>query len=335
MNASETKGSDGKLLTAKDVAEILKITPRAAYSLLKTRKIPGKKIGKSWYTHPQDLELTLRDGLVVEREKQLRGTQGVTLVEPTTLNECLRSLETNLAQIKDVFRSTSILVSSKSNGIEGIYPPRRASSETNEVIHRLIREASGEILLCGVSLRQFFHDKPFIAPLWRSLNQKSPPRLRALLIDPLSRAAMARSFAEEPYQNKSGSANQLAWIRQTVLFQDVARSVETIVRFQKQLGAERIDARFYDHTPFAFYMITHQAMMIEPYHFGEGDSIVGGCIGELVPLLCVSGVSNFSKLMGSSFDHIWNGGNPFITTRKLDLVLRDIKRTAPRSRSAT
>ena len=332
MNSPETK-DDQRLLGPKEVRDTLGISLRTTYNLLKAGKLPGKKIGKNWYIHPQDLERKLR-GRVVEEETQSVETQGAMPVEPATLNQCLRALEANLDQIKDAFRSTSILLSPASNGIEVIYPPRRASSETNEAFERLIRGASGEILLCGVSLRQFFHDKPFRASLWQSLNRNNAPRVRVLLMDPLSRAAMARSFVEEPFKKKNGHANRMSWLRQSVLFQDIARSVETIVRFQEELGAERIDARFYDHTPFAFYMVTHQATIIEQYHFGEGDALVGGCIGELVPLLCLKAGSNFSNLITTSFEHIWNGVNPFVSTRELDSILKDIRRTSPHRRSA-
>jgi excisionase family DNA binding protein len=323
------------LLSAKEVAERLHITLRSAYTLLHGGKLPGKKIGKNWYIHSADFERLLRSS-GYETPESISGHQPHhSTLDATGLRESLAVAESGLERLTEAFRATNLLFSPISSGVEAIYPPRRASSETNDAIAKLISEASGEILLCGIALRQFFHDKPFRKVLWQKLTDDRSLHLRALLLDPSSRSAMARAFAEEPSQEKGHRPNPIAWLRQTILYQDIMRSIVTIRRFQDEFGSERLQARFYDHNPFAFFLIAPNAMIIEQYHFGQEDALVGGCIGELVPTLRVSTGCDFYRVVMNSFNHIWSGDNPFVGTKAMEEILSSTgQQSRTRSRGA-
>ncbi len=49
-----------EVLTLREAADLLRISPRTASRLVRAKKIPGKKIGKEWRFHRGDLEAYLR-----------------------------------------------------------------------------------------------------------------------------------------------------------------------------------------------------------------------------------------------------------------------------------
>ena len=58
--------SELTLLSASDVAEILKISRAMAYKLMRTREIPTVQIGKSKRVRLSDLKVFIQDNLVSE-----------------------------------------------------------------------------------------------------------------------------------------------------------------------------------------------------------------------------------------------------------------------------
>jgi excisionase family DNA binding protein len=320
-----TEGSQTALLDVKKVAGRLQLSERAVYNLLKRHELPGTKIGKSWFVPAEALEQLLQGGLPVARRWQAP-VRGPARPDVARVGAALQAVDENLQHIKDTLASAGALLNGAfDNGLEAILPPRRASAATEEAIKSLIHEAKGEILLSGVSLRQFFHDRPFRASLWERLAEGPPIRIRVLLIDPLSHAARARMCAEEPAEVQGWAGEPSERIRKSILFQDLQRSVQTITRFQAQLkDPEKIAAQFYDHTPFAFFILADRGMIIEQYHFGRESSPAGGCIGELVPLFRFSPESDYYKVMKSSFEYIWAGENPLLPLKTLDQISQEL-----------
>ena len=58
--------SELTLLSASDVAEVLKISRAMAYKLMRTREIPTVQIGKSKRVRLSDLKVFIQDNLVSE-----------------------------------------------------------------------------------------------------------------------------------------------------------------------------------------------------------------------------------------------------------------------------
>jgi excisionase family DNA binding protein len=44
-----------RILNVTEVAELLHVSPRTAYDYLRARKIPGRKVGKTWLVPEQQL----------------------------------------------------------------------------------------------------------------------------------------------------------------------------------------------------------------------------------------------------------------------------------------
>lgn len=66
-----------KLLTAKDIAEVLKISERAAYTLMERRELPVVKIGRLIRVTPEDLtDFVQRNRIEVQWAYARRKTQG-------------------------------------------------------------------------------------------------------------------------------------------------------------------------------------------------------------------------------------------------------------------
>lgn len=298
------------LLTVSQIADKTGLSVRTVYNRLRSAHIKGRKVGGRWYITAAELDTVF---------------EGRSSAE-SPISSGLESIEDQLRQLRLSFSAIEPLIAQAGDsGVTAIYSQRRESSRTTAAITSLLQKARHEIQLMGISLRQFFHDQPLKEVLWNRVTQ-TPVQVRALLLDPLSEAAMARVVVEEGIdarREKCDSAKPFARspvFKSSVLVKNLEASIAGISRLRGLLKTpEQLDARFYSCTPFAFVVMTEDAMIIEQYHFGRNSSAVGGCAGELVPLLQVRADCAYYRMLKSSFDHLWNAGkeNPFVAVRTL------------------
>jgi hypothetical protein len=216
------------------------------------------------------------------------------------------------------------------NGIEAIYPPRRTGRESAKAIEAMLKDTNGEILLQGISLRQFFHTNGFLPTIWKKIMSTDDFKIKALLLYPFGDAARSRLAAEESIEGKGGEEfESLKKLLETCMFVDIQRTVSTIININSKCPQNNfVEAKFYECTPFSFFIITKENMIIEQYHFGRQEyATVGECIGALVPLICTNNTSAFYNAMRSSFYHLWNSdkNNVYIKTRSLENVHKEIE----------
>lgn len=328
-----------EFLTAQEVADTLKVSVRTIYNWRKAGILSEVRTGERGILRFS--REAIRRAFQEKKDAVMEVINQEEEYKPEKLIEEIEEMETHLAHLRSDLENTtklhsSVLDGSQKNGIEAIYPPRRSENKGNDAIKQLLEEAKGEILLLGVSLRQFFHDRDFYQTIWSKLENEADIHIKALLLDPFSEAAKARVTAEEDIEHRDDPEadthngrvfENLERLKRTILFTDIERSIRTLQQLKKKTGKKgvnSIDAKFYGCTPFAFCFMTEDCMVIEQYHLGAEKAIAPGCIGGLIPLLRVNSTASWYQLMRKTIFHLWNHANTFISVQSLDALGKNI-----------
>ncbi len=291
------------ILTADEVAKYLQIKKRTLYNKIRNGEIPARRLGKKWLFEKENLLKWFSQKESIPEEK--------SEFETISISQTLEPLKMAL---------NAILQGAFDAGIERIYKGRRNNEALEKRIEELIVKAKGEVLLCGISLREYFRgDRRFNDIIWEKLENNIDFKVKVLMLDPFSDAGKARVVAEEGTRFA-----QEPEFKESVLYVDVRNSTNTILRLQEEKRNSKknnfdIEARFYGCAPMSYFIITANAMIIEPYHMGRENpqSAKRGCIGELVPLLEMVPSSPYYHIMRDHFHHIFYKKNPYISVKDI------------------
>ncbi len=174
-----------------------------------------------------------------------------------------------------------------------LYPSR---SEAEDRIAYILANASGEVGMLGISLRDFFHGGRRFYKILASRDSSAKARqIRALLLNPESDQGRIRSEREEPGTRPDNLNN------------DVLTSLNTIERLDTT--PDSVDARLYHGAPCCFMVLSEYGVLIEQYHYGSdepGSTILGG----KVPVLEYAPGSQAYREFSGHFEFLWGSKGP-------------------------
>jgi hypothetical protein len=195
----------------------------------------------------------------------------------------------------------------EANGIREIFTDRIKAEPS---FQRLIQDQkkTRTIKVMGVSLRDFLIPGGALSRIWQEItdrleqeqkmNVKSSERLkvRLLLLDPRSSEGRFRHNVEKSTLNQLG------------LPSDVPQGLDAVLEAQHRIyGAERpdfLEARLYEHCPFAFIFATETEAFSQPYGYRDHK------MSTRIPLIKYKAhTPQYDELM-YSFDTIWNHAHP-------------------------
>lgn len=231
-------------------------------------------------------------------------------------------------------------LSSYETGIHRIFLSRRHDPSLEEELKPRIINSREEVLMMGISFRDFFGKKGNSKPsaVYGHIIEEAilgGVKFRVLLIDPTSEAAKRRAIIESGEENRDDK-NYI----KCQLFKDIKRVATWLndpqVNDLRCRISRLIEVRFYDSMPSIFAIKTDYYTFIEQYHMGnlkvlgkkyEKKGVL--CLGGYVPLFKVDNSRNFGKLIKDHFENIWKSAE----SNDLQKVLRkmdDLKKD-PRS----
>lgn len=301
------------MLSIKAVAKRWNVSERTVYNQIREGKLDSVRIGKS-----------LRVPLAVVTARTMTDSSSQGSLSPMSgLQEAPRLFDNvvdEIAQLKKMFDVQGGRF--REFGIANVLQPRRMSGTTIGAIQEALHGAYGEVCLMGVALRGFLFQDGFFHDSLRSRLKEANISVRAILLDPLGNAAKARAVAEGSEEllpstsssPKGRDASQALY--GTELFRNICRSVLTAERLSSEFE-DRVQVKAVDMHPTVWMVSTQSVMFVEIYHLGRSPSdvpgrMIGGCVGELVPVLAIAPNSNLYTLLKASFDHIWSGNNPYL-----------------------
>lgn len=328
----------GDIITLEKAEKLLPYKRGNLYRMAKEGVFPAFKFpgGKKWFVRRSALNEWLK-GQEVQSKTAAPSSRNLLedMKEGRYIQNLLSTAEKGHLWIADFLRNIKepvdkIVAPAWENGIEAIYPPRKNGGEANTAMEAMLKDTRGELLLQGISLGQFFHSKDFRPTIWKKITSGDNFKIKALILYPFGNAALSRVAAEESTEGEEGEEFEAKKkFLHTQLFKDIQFTVSNIIDTNRKCPPEKlIEAKFYDCTPFSFFLMTDEGMIIEQYHFGRQDyASKGECIGQLVPLIRANSKSAYYSAMRSSFYHLWNAGknNPFIKTKSLDKVNEEIE----------
>jgi hypothetical protein len=209
-------------------------------------------------------------------------------------------------------------------GIEEVFESCHDARAVAAMMAALDR-SDGDVWLQGISLGEFFHSHRTCAKrLTRKALTRSPMNLRALLLDPQSRAARARAVLEQgvEYGDEPG-------FRTSTVFTNMRLSVAGILNLldvQANSGLMSDEQKFrlnltFIEEVYSFVLLTSDACFFQPNHFGivryhtdERD------ISSSTPVFQFRSDTHFHQLMLSSLINIWNDDNRHISHSTLDQI---------------
>jgi len=288
------------LLTLKprDIAARLNVSEKTVYKWLNDGVIPARRMGRTWVVTEEGLEAALSPSRQAAASTRAVATQPAARADRDSAVAMLQ-------------RFTSLAETAIDEGILAILRPRRLADDASRAIDLALDTATGEVLLMGIGLRDFFGDQGHTLLIQRMIDEDRPVHLRAVLVDPSGNFARARAVAEqgpayaEDKQFLSGPLYGDSWRSLNVIsaMQDRARSGRGERRF-------RMEVRFADYWPSAHLVMTPDSCFVEPYSFGRPPgSLTGSTIDGLVPMLQLAARSRYYETMRAHFEHIWGGQN--------------------------
>lgn len=199
-------------------------------------------------------------------------------------------------------------------GISRVFLSRHDPEYAKELERCFLDKTADEILMLGLSLRDWFGEKSpdhKFAPLLESAVRKGT-KFKVLLVDPTSETAKERALAESG--KDCGEDEKLV---KSELYRDMKRVMKwlkdpRVDADTNSLMKANIEARFYDSL-LTVYVKTADYMFIEQFHTGKlsilHDKKIGDpddwCHGGYVPVLLVKNTSDFGRLMSDHFANIW------------------------------
>ena len=299
----------------RDIAARLNISEKTVYKWLNQGLIPATRIGKTWVVTEEGLEQALNPT-----------SRGATPPSSPGRPESrsARGATSSSAELATLHRLTSIAEGAIEEGILAILRPRRLADDASRAIGTALESATGDVLLMGIGLREFFGDQGHSLLLQRMIDEDRPVNLRAVLVNPMGSFARARTVTE--YGRSFAESTRF---RTGPLFGDSWRSLNVISSMRAAARSTRnfkFEVRFADYWPSVYLVLTGESCFVEPYHFGRPPgSLTGSTIEGLVPMLQVAAGSRYYDTMRAHFDQIWGGNNPHITVDDLDGMMEKLR----------
>jgi excisionase family DNA binding protein len=321
------------LITIREASEMLKLSQRTLYKLIAKGEIKPIRVGRSLRV---DSESLIDRSIVTDLRYPGYESRGPTLGASSrilaNMGDEIKELESILNRQEKVLEEASQL---SKVGIYAVHPPRRTGDTTPGAIKRAL-ESGTQINLGGVALRAFFFaDGRYHYWLCEKLEKAKTSKdmsVRAIMLYPLGKAAMARAFAEGGMKTakKVDMAQPIKALKETNLFRDITRSIYAAEKLTNKFG-DKLQVNFIDFHPTVFQVQTNETMFVEIYHLGMASidipgMLIGGCVGEQVPILQVMRGSNLYTLLDASFNHVWSGENPFLGLRTLKETCKELKK---------
>jgi len=326
-----------QLITVDKAAQILGISKRTVYKLIAEKTIEAARIGGSLRIDPQSLPSIPNIPPKAIADSSISDTdfQGVQHIADNMSRE--------LQQMKSSFTALERLINIPhrlSNlGIVSIYPPRRISPDTLGAIQAALQRATGEVHLLGIALRGFlWQDGNCYDIITKKLAEskgRDSINIKALILYPFGDAAKARAVAEgspefaELSRNPSKKDEFEEAFRESQLFLDIWRSIQNASKLQEAFP-KKMKVKAIDMHPTVHMIQTTETMFVEVYHLGKASVnvpgvLIGGCVGEQVPMLQVGSESNLYTLLDASFNHMWDESNPFVKVTPLDSIKKELE----------
>jgi hypothetical protein len=188
-------------------------------------------------------------------------------------------------------------------GLTDVLPPRRdqrlGDAPTCDQIAAEIRDARGEVLVFGISLKDFLDGTSSInRVVQKLLIDDEKVKVKLLLIDPFSEAARTRARLEQ---------GAVVSYEEGQLFSDLKASVSSLRFFVNRARVKsnfELDGRFYNVLPPVYSIVTPTVAFAEIYHFGRIETD-GPCVGGFVPMMRFESSSQMYKRLVSHFWYVW------------------------------
>ena len=287
-------------LRTSEAAERLNVSEKTVYNWLRSGRLDGWKLGRIWMISEDALSALMAPPA---RTDARRGQGEALHSDPADF----------LNDIKVLRRFTELAEGAILNGISAILSPRYVGPNAGTAVDQALENATGDVMIAGVGLPEFFNDQGRHAYTIRRMKQEDRPvRLRALLVDPLGKFASARATLEA--DTNELSENKL---RVSPLYVSALRSVQVLRSLANtEDGANfELQAKFAGYWPSVHLVLTNQICFVEIYHFGPvPDGEVGGRSAP-VPVLAAASHSSLYIAMRQHFEYVWSGVNPLISLR--------------------
>ncbi|MFL2665262.1 MAG: helix-turn-helix domain-containing protein [Dehalococcoidia bacterium] len=289
-------------LKVREVAIKLNVSEKTVYKWLSQGIIPAKRLGKTWVISESSIEKIINPDIYPKEQSENITQHQRGIINPN---------DSDISEYKALDKFTDFLSSGIEHGFERILGPRSIDTKTIEIISDVLDSSSGEILLQGIGLREFFGDKGYADILRRMLNENRKINIKALLVNPNSDFAKARAIAEDGMVFDDEEI-----FRSGPLYSDSWRSMNMIATMKKKsqdLSRFSLNVKFVDHWPSSYLIMTEKFTFLESYQFANLQNIYGeSSFDGLVPMLQIKSQSDYARILRNHFDYIWSGANPYV-----------------------
>ena len=301
-------------LKVREVAIKLNVSEKTVYKWLSQGIIPAKRLGKTWVISENEIEKLVNPEIYPKQ-----GLEKITL----TNRDFKNTDERDLKEVEVLDKFTEFLSSAIDHGYEKILGPRSLDSKTVDRISDVLDSSTGEILLQGIGLREFFGDKGYADILRKMLNENRKIQIKALLVNPNSDFAKARAIAEDGIVFDDDEV-----FKSGPLYSDSWRSMNMIASIKKKsldLSSFSLDVKFVNHWPSSYLIMTEKYTFIESYQFANLQNIYGeSSFDGLVPMMQLKSKSDYGRILRNHFEYIWSGSNPYIPIYSLSEISQNM-----------
>lgn len=297
-------------LKVREVAIKLNVSEKTVYKWLSQGIIPAKRLGKTWVISENEIEKLVNPEIYPKQ----------SLEKITHTNRDFKNTdEQDLKEIEVLDKFTEFFSSAIDHGYEKILGPRSLDSKTVDRISDVLDSSTGEILLQGIGLREFFGDKGYAHILRKMLNENRKIQIKALLVNPNSDFAKARAIAEDGIVFDDDEV-----FKSGPLYSDSWRSMNMIASIKKKsldLSSFSLDVKFVNHWPSSYLIMTEKYTFLESYQFANLQNIYGeSSFDGLVPMMQLKSKSDYGRILRNHFEYIWSGSNPYIPIYSLSEI---------------
>ena len=301
-------------LKVREVAIKLNVSEKTVYKWLSQGIIPAKRLGKTWVISENEIEKLVNPEIYPKQS-----IEKITLINRDFKN----TDEQDLIEIKALDKFTEFLSSALEHGYERILGPRSLDSKTVDRISDVLDSSTGEILLQGIGLREFFGDKGYADILRKMLNENRKIQIKALLVNPNSEFAKARAIAEDGIVFDDDEV-----FKSGPLYSDSWRSMNMIASIKKKsldLSSFSLDVKFVNHWPSSYLIMTEKYTFLESYQFANLQNIYGeSSFDGLVPMMQLKSKSDYGRILRNHFEYVWSGSNPYIPIYSLSEISQNM-----------
>ena len=301
-------------LKVREVAIKLNVSEKTVYKWLSQGIIPAKRLGKTWVISENEIEKLVNPEIYPKQS-----LEKITL----TNRDFKNTDEQDLKEVEVLDKFTEFLSSAIDHGYEKILGPRSLDSKTVDRISDVLDSSTGEILLQGIGLREFFGDKGYADILRKMLNENRKIQIKALLVNPNSDFAKARAIAEDGIVFDDDEV-----FKSGPLYSDSWRSMNMIASIKKKsldLSSFSLDVKFVNHWPSSYLIMTEKYTFLESYQFANLQNIYGeSSFDGLVPMMQLKSKSDYGRILRNHFEYIWSGSNPYIPIYSLSEISQNM-----------